>query len=657
MEPADHRPAHGSDVPVIVERPWADRFITSWLGGTGATLLVHGSPGTGKTVTLTGLSGRPEILAKHFCRARDDRRTNPLRMVEELSAAIAAASPAFRAALLRDPFGAAQLTVGNLSVSAEHVAAGASVVGVSVTMSGVSAREAFDRCVRRPWEQVAPAERPGPNVIVVDALDESRSWPGKENIADLMATVVATPIDGLRFVLSCRPLPELMARYRTADRLDLDAHRAETDDDLRRLVAASNHPDVDTDAVVRAANGNLLVAYHLLTTSVSTAGRLDLHDVYAEFVDRELRLPDPTRWRRELRPVLGWMGVVRGAGISAPDLATLTGLGRSEVRDALNDCGSFLRQDDAGRWSIFHESFRDYLAADEEIDSGPAQDLDLAERMCARYTDWWACDMPYAVASVAAHLLAAAGGGPTRTRALRLLGDLVVDARWIVRYATSGPGGDSLSFTVRAAAALDDPAVARATKVAVVLSRQAVQIRGSTHPVAVAQQVALGALSAGEDVLHASARALAADLGGAHIDGVWIRGPRLAGLHTVIPAHIAADRDWSAVVDRLEISPDRARALSVGEDRRACLWDLVDGAAIATFDGAADAVAAWETGQVYVVDGEGALVAHDLASGRRRQVPVPLVVRSVLVSDDGQRLVVDSGTEARVIDPAGRAIA
>ena len=69
----------------IVERPWLASAIEGWWGGGRDGAARGGQPGVGKTVALAGLARRRDVLAAHFCRARDDRLINPLRLVRELS--------------------------------------------------------------------------------------------------------------------------------------------------------------------------------------------------------------------------------------------------------------------------------------------------------------------------------------------------------------------------------------------------------------------------------------------------------------------------------------------------------------------------------------------------------------------------------------------
>ena len=636
-----------------VERAWLVDEIRSWLRSTSTALLVTGSPGTGKTDALAQFAREPSVVAAHFLRSRDDRLINPLRVVEKVSTAIAEAVPAFRTALLRDPFASATVEVRDITVQTGAVTGeAATVAGVVLAVGSLSAREAFDRHVRRPWEDMPEADRVTGRVVVVDALDESLSWPGSETAASLLAAAVAAPPQGLRFVISARPLPELVSTFPTAHRLDLDEHQDESRRDVRRFVA--RHPSLaDPEGVIRAADGNLLVATYLVRAPGLTAGLPSgvevLRAVYREFVDRELRL-DRLRWRRELRPLLATLGVLRGVGALTDEIALLMDLPHAVVRDALLDCGSFAQQDPAGRWRLYHESFRDYLVSDEEIGSGPEQDLAVAQRLVSLFPDWWRCETTYAIQHVAGHLLAAITAGFGVTRGADLLAALACDARWLVRRASMGDA-EQLLVDLKTAAALEGAAARESMRTAAaVLDRQAAAVRARAEAgdaARLAQQLALGALSVEpsdrEQGMRRSARDLAVDLGAPFVDADWMRGPRQAALRTVIPAH-------SGDVLTVAVAPDASRAFSVGDDdEKGRLWDLATGRELLTVPGVYDAEVAWPAGVAYVIDQEGDLVQVDLTSGRQdvvRRADVELVQ----LSDDGRRLLVMTDDAAEIFD-------
>lgn len=629
----------------LVARPWLDDRIGSWWASDEPVLLIVGTPGTGKTVAMTALSRTGDVLAAHFCRARDDRLINPLRLVEQWAGRLAEACPAFRAELLRDPLPQTPVAIGDVQVRVGTAEASATVSGVSISLVGMSAREAFDRAVRRPWDRLAAADRPAARLMLVDALDESLSWPGRETIVDLVASIAAAPPSGLRFVLSSRPKADVVERFPGLHPFDLDAYPAEAREDVRRLVAVSR--PADASALVDAANGNLLVAYHMLRTpelQAGAGGTVGLPQMYAEFIDRELRRDgDRDRWRRHLRPVLSLLGVARGPGLTVDEIALLADLPRWDARDALRDLGSFLQRNHGGRWHVFHESFRDFLAADEDIDAGPVQNLAVAERMVQLFPDWWAADLPYAITTVAAHLIAAADGDSgTRRRALQVLDALVTDGRWLVRRAASD-GVDELFDDLVLASGRSSPA--RTTTA--VVRREAVQIRAAfPDPSRIAQQLALGALSMGAAKLRASTQALAAELGKRFVDGVWVHGRALDALRLVAPAHPGGVR-------RVEITDDATRLLSVGgSDRTAVVWDASTGFALHTVTDAVDAAAVWDSDLVYSVGTGGEVRQYHLRTGQNRTVLSGLSATAVQAAADGNRILLTSDDAVYVVKVA-----
>jgi hypothetical protein len=591
----------------LVERPWLSAEIDAWFRSGASTLLVVGSPGSGKSTALLDIERSHQVLLTHSCRYRDDRLINPLRLVERIVEALATQSSAFAAAIRTDPLSSGpHINFGDVHIQTGDVAEDGRVSGLSLSLGELSPREAFDRVVRRPWDALVARERPPGVTIVIDALDESLSWPGRETVASLLASAVAAPPRGMRFVLSARPRQEVVNHFPEAERIDLDAHSIEATADVRRLVTAVDPSSADE--IARLADGNLLVATYLTNrpglarVADPATGVLGLHQVYREFVDRELRM-DIRRWRLELRPILSTLGVLRGPGVTARDLALIVGLPGPNTRDALDDLASFARPDEAGRWTLFHESFRDYLAADEEIAANPTQDLVVAERLIELCPDWWACEMPYALTNIAGHLLAAAADRAMRRHATERLATLISDARWLVARAVTGDGEQLLDdlHAVETSPHLT-PGTAAASAAAAV-NRQGIELRACTSPegaARLAQQLAIGALSADVEPLRSSARALARALGAPFVDVRWLCGRRLDALRLVIPAHLTT-------IEKLEIAPDGLRAFSVGEDGVGKLWDLTTGSALLTLSNLRDAAVDWRHEQILVVGHDGEL--------------------------------------------------
>ena len=82
--------------------------------------------------------------------------------------------------------------------------------------------------------------------------------------------------------------------------------------------------------------------------------------VFQRFLER--LMSDLSRWKNFYRPVLGYLTVSRGSGLSRDHLSNLTRLKPSEVDDALAACLPYIRGDMvAGPFRLYHLSFREYL--------------------------------------------------------------------------------------------------------------------------------------------------------------------------------------------------------------------------------------------------------------------------------------------------------
>src|SRR5450755_1890256 len=178
-------------------RGWVFDEVDAWLAGGKRRFLLTGDAGTGKSTIAARLvefsrgespSGLPHLgegflSATHFCRAHEDQSLDPRRVFEHIALQLAAGEPGFREALLREAEQPGVIVSIAGTATAEH-AVGAEVVGVrigSLDLGRLSAREAFDRTLRRPLESFC-AERSEPVVILIDALDEALSYEARPDL-------------------------------------------------------------------------------------------------------------------------------------------------------------------------------------------------------------------------------------------------------------------------------------------------------------------------------------------------------------------------------------------------------------------------------------------------------------------------------------------
>jgi hypothetical protein len=436
-------------------REWVIDAVAAWRDDPAGErcFLITGEPGIGKTAVAARLAAEAGwVDAVHFCSARDRRWVNPRTFAESVSGQLAAAKPAFGAALLRR---------SAPNVSLQQTVAGDNVgrmVGVETLVVDGSAEDVFDRLVREPLEALTE-----PVVLLVDALDESLAYSGRVTIADLVAQSAHLP-PSVRFVLTCRPLLDLvrMLRQPGARQCVLSPHedpgRNLALHDVERYVARLA-PTVDLDpelsvpefvATVRdRSGGNFLFTRHLLynldqqkgpvTRAAILALPRSLDGVYLDFLYR-LASQGRRRQYRDIAAILAILAVAQQP-FDEGRIAWATGLPAATVRGALADLRQFLDTDDAvpaaaRTYALYHASFGELLLdrdrAEEYWVDGPAAHHAIADAYLeAHRGDWSRCD-DYGLNHLATHLYEAGDVGPLQS---------LVDAAWIAERRTRRNGG------------------------------------------------------------------------------------------------------------------------------------------------------------------------------------------------------------------------
>jgi len=238
-------------------REWLVEKVRAWLGRADAPpfLLILGEPGIGKSAFAAHLwldHGLPHAV--HFCIAGRGGTIDPLAFVESLHEQLKKNLPGFAEAFHRvqeERYAEARRPIhAEAHVQTGDVAPGGEVIGVKIIqpIRDLPPEGALDFALRRPLQRMAENGVLPRTILLVDALDEARTYFSRPNILDLLARAHDFP-PPVRFILLSRPEADILGAFRE---VPVEVIHAESEES-RRDVTAYLHRAWEQDPALRQA--------------------------------------------------------------------------------------------------------------------------------------------------------------------------------------------------------------------------------------------------------------------------------------------------------------------------------------------------------------------------------------------------------------------
>jgi archaellum biogenesis ATPase FlaH len=422
-------------------REWLLGKLDDWLAHDKGRryFVITGEPGSGKTALAAQLVrisnsdapaafhhlGPSWLTGAHFCQFMNPSTTDPCSFIDTASRALSGRYRTFAKTLANAIEISTQVGfVPTLDAVRQRVRR---VVldflrylpteeGLHLVLLDPLAR----LCVERPTERI---------VILVDALDEALTWLGSQNIASVLSRFDMLP-PHVRCVITTRLHPRVFHVFGdSACWLDLSVDRAANLADVRgyvqsRLGLLPNARRTEiAHRIVESSHGNMMYAQHLLEDllrgkDMQTEAGVDqvlaeletlpsnLSELYRRAI-RQIEDRRGYRWEGWLRPVLGALAVAQGEGLTAGQIAKVSGMKQDDVNDILAALSNLVwRQAPQGSYRLYHSSLRDLLFADPEfrVDAEEAHRalVEFCLARCGR--NWSECQDIYAVKQTASHM-------------------------------------------------------------------------------------------------------------------------------------------------------------------------------------------------------------------------------------------------------------
>ncbi|KAH8822265.1 hypothetical protein DL96DRAFT_1748461 [Flagelloscypha sp. PMI_526] len=304
---------------------------------------LYGLAGTGKTTILRDICERlhksGHLASSYFCSIQlssgDSRH-----LVPTIARHLASRSPAFKSALVlqlqRDP-----------------------------DLFTATMKPQFEYLLCKPWKTAAHEGTGGvAQVVIIDALDECDR--GEEFLSLLLDGIDNGQLEGVQFIVSSGPVPQLLAKVRTMrpDSPHVSLHEVPKDEikgDIRRYLEANLIlPSPQIDELVARADGLFIYASTLVKYLL-----ISINSLYKEIVNVALSIDDEeTRWGRW---VILHAILCAAEPPSAEIIAELLGVDLHIVTAVVESLYSVLfTAGVGGPIYIFHASFHDFILSNSD---------------------------------------------------------------------------------------------------------------------------------------------------------------------------------------------------------------------------------------------------------------------------------------------------
>jgi hypothetical protein len=454
----------------FVGRTWVFDAVNKWLETPDSPLFFLAGPqGSGKSTFATRLEQisrgevppvgsriRKEFLTySHFCSAKTDTKTLfPNRFIESLSAAIVQRNEGVEEYLTQHLSHELRITLSpTVMVNGGEVQAGSTIKNLDLTINigDTSPLIHFDTLVRKPLEHARPADPSQPMVILIDALDEALTLDSDTTILDLLRDFRKLP-SHIRWVITSRsdpPILEVLGRPNlelTGDenRKDLYAFAYETLPEFAEPLRASR-------AKAISEKENFLYARSLLEDEKLVAELRDekkelslpegLTELYRASLLKHGLNPNKTSWLERYRPVFGAIVASFGQGLTAAQLASVTGRPRSEVDTSLTVCRRFCKETQQdGPFQIYDTSFKEFLRSDQKyrVYAGEANEKIAGFFYSTNTGTWLTSEDRYALKYLPLHFLTGIQNKTAGPTSKQILLQLLTDLTFIGQATKAG---------------------------------------------------------------------------------------------------------------------------------------------------------------------------------------------------------------------------